>query len=110
MLRRQVIRPLRKPLIVFTPKSLLRLPAATSSLDELAQGRFQRILADPNAPPADRVDRDGRADPAPAGPGALSSLPPVGAGEHEPATTRFVRIEDGTLESGHHARDTAPGP
>ncbi|MEM1178032.1 MAG: 2-oxoglutarate dehydrogenase E1 component [Acidobacteriota bacterium] len=45
-LRRQVLRPLRKPLVVMSPKSLLRLPAATSSLDELATGRFERLIGD----------------------------------------------------------------
>ncbi len=44
MIRRQVVRPLRKPLIVFTPKSLLRHKLATSSLQELAQGQFQLII------------------------------------------------------------------
>ena len=39
VLRRQVIRPWRKPLVVFTPKSLLRHPEAVSTLDELAHGR-----------------------------------------------------------------------
>ncbi|HSC89007.1 MAG TPA: 2-oxoglutarate dehydrogenase E1 component, partial [Polyangiaceae bacterium] len=46
LLRRQVLRPWRKPLVVFTPKSLLRLPEAVSSLDELANGSFQRIIGD----------------------------------------------------------------
>jgi 2-oxoglutarate dehydrogenase E1 component len=46
LLRRQVVRKWRKPLIVLTPKSLLRLPAATSPIEELATGRFQRILGD----------------------------------------------------------------
>ncbi len=46
LLRRQVVRPWRKPLVVMTPKSLLRLPAATSSLDELASGRFQRLIGE----------------------------------------------------------------
>lgn len=46
LLRRQVHRKWRKPLVVLTPKSLLRLPAATSALAELATGRFQRILPD----------------------------------------------------------------
>jgi 2-oxoglutarate dehydrogenase E1 component len=49
LMRRQVIRPTRKPLIVMTPKSLLRLPAAASSIDELATGKFQRVIADPTA-------------------------------------------------------------
>jgi 2-oxoglutarate dehydrogenase E1 component len=52
LLRMQVIRAVRKPLVVMTPKSLLRLPAATSSLDELASGRFHRVLADHEADPA----------------------------------------------------------
>ncbi|MEI6235690.1 MAG: 2-oxoglutarate dehydrogenase E1 component [Planctomycetota bacterium] len=45
-LRRQVLRNWRKPLIVMTPKSLLRHPLAVSTLDELADGKFQRIIAD----------------------------------------------------------------
>jgi 2-oxoglutarate dehydrogenase E1 component len=49
-LRRQVIRPWRKPLVVMTPKSLLRHPQVISSLQECEQGRFQRILPDPRNP------------------------------------------------------------
>jgi 2-oxoglutarate dehydrogenase E1 component len=45
-LRRQVLRPWRKPLIVLTPKSLLRLPEATSTLEECAEGHFRKILPD----------------------------------------------------------------
>src|SRR3989454_3858509 len=45
-LRRQVLRRWRKPLVVFTPKSLLRHPRVVSSLDDLANGRFERILPD----------------------------------------------------------------
>jgi 2-oxoglutarate dehydrogenase E1 component len=56
MLRTQVIRTLRKPLVVMTPKSLLRLPAATSTLDELATGKFHRVLPDGLADP-DKVTR-----------------------------------------------------
>jgi len=41
MLRRQILRPTRKPLIVMSPKSLLRHPLAVSSLEELANGVFQ---------------------------------------------------------------------
>jgi 2-oxoglutarate dehydrogenase E1 component len=44
LLRRQVVRPYRKPLVVFTPKSLLRNPEASSSLEELANGRFQLMI------------------------------------------------------------------
>ena len=46
LLRRQVVRPWRKPLFVLTPKSLLRHPACVSTMDDLAVGRFQRILPD----------------------------------------------------------------
>lgn len=46
LLRRQAIRPLRKPLIVMTPKSLLRHKEAVSSLDELTQGCFQTVIGD----------------------------------------------------------------
>ena len=50
-LRRQVLRPIRKPLVLATPKSLLRHRQSVSSLDDLAQGRFQPVLADPGADP-----------------------------------------------------------
>ena len=46
LLRRQMKRDYRKPLIVFTPKSLLRHPLATSSLEEFAEGKFQEIIDD----------------------------------------------------------------
>ncbi|MEW9796798.1 2-oxoglutarate dehydrogenase E1 component [Alteromonas sp. CYL-A6] len=46
MLRRQVIRPMRKPLIVMSPKSLLRHPLATSSLEELAEGKFHNVIGE----------------------------------------------------------------
>ena len=50
VLRRQVHRPLRKPLIVFTPKSLLRHPACVSAMPEFATGtRFHEILDDSSA-------------------------------------------------------------
>ena len=50
LLRRQVKNPLKKPLIVFTPKGLLRHPACVSPLEQLTDGFFQEILDDP-APP-----------------------------------------------------------
>jgi 2-oxoglutarate dehydrogenase E1 component len=53
LLRRQVLRPWRKPLVVMSPKSLLRHPAATSMLTELSSGRFNAILGDESLPPAD---------------------------------------------------------
>ena len=48
LLRRQVIRKWRKPLVVLTPKSLLRHPEVVSPRSEIAGGEFQRILTDPN--------------------------------------------------------------
>lgn len=44
MMRRQTVRPLRRPLIVMTPKSLLRHPLAVSSLEELSDGVFHNII------------------------------------------------------------------
>lgn len=44
MLRRQVIRPLRKPLVVMSPKSLLRHKQAISTLEELCEGSFQTVI------------------------------------------------------------------
>ncbi len=49
LLRRQVRRPYRKPLICFTPKSLLRHPDSTSSLADLAHGRFQAVFGEADA-------------------------------------------------------------
>uniref|UniRef100_A0A8C2AMZ1 oxoglutarate dehydrogenase (succinyl-transferring) n=1 Tax=Cyprinus carpio TaxID=7962 RepID=A0A8C2AMZ1_CYPCA len=47
VLRRQILLPFRKPLIIFTPKSLLRLPEARSSFDEMITGtKFLRIIPD----------------------------------------------------------------
>ena len=46
ILRRQMKRDFRKPLIVFTPKSLLRHPKATSSINELANGKFEEVIDD----------------------------------------------------------------
>jgi 2-oxoglutarate dehydrogenase E1 component len=49
MLRRQAVRNLRKPLIVMTPKSLLRHKDAVSTLEELSQGRFETVIGDQDA-------------------------------------------------------------
>jgi 2-oxoglutarate dehydrogenase E1 component len=46
LLRRQLKRDFRKPLVVFSPKALLRHPAAVSSLDEMAKGSFQEVIDD----------------------------------------------------------------
>jgi 2-oxoglutarate dehydrogenase complex dehydrogenase (E1) component-like enzyme len=49
LLRRQALDPTARPLIVMTPKGLLRLKGASSSLEELAEGRFRPVLDDPAA-------------------------------------------------------------
>jgi 2-oxoglutarate dehydrogenase E1 component len=56
LLRLQGREPVEKPLVVFTPKSLLRHPRCVSSLAELAEGRFEPVLVDPGADPG-RVRR-----------------------------------------------------
>ena len=48
VLRRQVLRDLRVPLIIFTPKSLLRHPKCTSSLEEFEKGSFHEVIDDNN--------------------------------------------------------------
>lgn len=50
LLRRQALRPLHKPLVVFTPKGLLRYTPAFSRLEEFVQSSFQEILDDPTHP------------------------------------------------------------
>jgi 2-oxoglutarate dehydrogenase E1 component len=57
MLRRQMLRPLRKPLIVMTPKSLLRHELSVSSLDDLRNGGFERVIDEIDALPAEQVER-----------------------------------------------------
>ncbi|GAB47050.1 multifunctional oxoglutarate decarboxylase/oxoglutarate dehydrogenase thiamine pyrophosphate-binding subunit/dihydrolipoyllysine-residue succinyltransferase subunit [Mobilicoccus pelagius] len=57
LLRRQAYARPRKPLIVFTPKQLLRLKAATSSVEDFTTGTFQPVLADHTNPSPDKVDR-----------------------------------------------------
>jgi 2-oxoglutarate dehydrogenase E1 component len=57
LLRRQAYRRPRRPLIVFTPKSMLRLKAATSAVQEFTSGSFQKVLPDPAALPAETVTR-----------------------------------------------------
>lgn len=55
--RRQALRNWRKPLIVMTPKSLLRHPKAVSTLDDLATRAFQRLLPDSLQAPSEKIRR-----------------------------------------------------
>ena len=57
LLRRQMVRKQRKPLVVMTPKSLLRNPSASCSLDELANGTFQTIIGETEKLEAKKVTR-----------------------------------------------------
>ena len=56
-LRRQAVRPIRKPLIVMSPKSLLRHKLATSQLEELANGKFETVLPEMDQQNLDNVTR-----------------------------------------------------
>jgi 2-oxoglutarate dehydrogenase E1 component len=51
VLRRQMHRPFRKPLVIFTPKSLLRHPRCTSPLPEFTKDGFREVIDDPSADP-----------------------------------------------------------
>ncbi|MFQ5600422.1 MAG: 2-oxoglutarate dehydrogenase E1 component [Candidatus Krumholzibacteriia bacterium] len=55
LLRRQALRSWRKPLVVLTPKGMLRAPAAGSKRDEFTAGRFRPVLDDPQCPDAKRI-------------------------------------------------------
>src|SRR5262249_37019999 len=55
MLRRQARRPWRKPLVVFTPKSMLRHPDASSSIEEFAHPRFLQVVPDKEVTDARRI-------------------------------------------------------
>ncbi|NNE99030.1 MAG: 2-oxoglutarate dehydrogenase E1 component, partial [Pyrinomonadaceae bacterium] len=57
MLRRQVIQEIVRPLIVMTPKSLLRLPAASSTVEDLCNGGFQPLIADASIGDNSKVKR-----------------------------------------------------
>ncbi|MDO5693138.1 MAG: 2-oxoglutarate dehydrogenase E1 component [Pseudomonadota bacterium] len=57
LLRRQMVRPLRKPLIIMTPKSLLRNKDATSPVSEFTKGGFQTVIGDRGELAADKVKR-----------------------------------------------------
>ena len=57
LLRRQVIRPLRKPLVVLTPKSLLRHKLAVSTLEDLAEGSFQTVIPEVDSIDPAKVER-----------------------------------------------------
>jgi 2-oxoglutarate dehydrogenase E1 component len=57
LLRRQMRQPASKPLVIFTPKSLLRFPASFSPLEDLTRGAFRTVLDDPGIADRSLVSR-----------------------------------------------------
>jgi len=57
LLRRQMIRPFRKPLVIMTPKSLLRNRDAASSLEELSRGEFKTVIGDSSIQDSEKTKR-----------------------------------------------------
>ena len=57
LLRRQAKDPVRRPMVLMQPKSMLRLPAAASKLEDLTQGGFRRVIDDPGVQRRDEVTR-----------------------------------------------------
>ncbi|TMM46290.1 2-oxoglutarate dehydrogenase E1 component [Colwellia ponticola] len=57
MLRRQVVRPMRRPLVVMSPKSLLRHPLAVSSLEEMSTGEFYSVIGEVDELDSKAVER-----------------------------------------------------
>ena len=57
LLRRQLHRPIRKPLVVFTPKSLLRYPKCVSSIEDFTTGGFQEVIDDPLVKDKSKVEK-----------------------------------------------------
>ena len=57
LLRQQAYQRPRKPLVVFTPKAMLRLRGATSSVEDFTNGKFQRVITDPEVAPSSSVSR-----------------------------------------------------
>ncbi len=105
LLRRQVIRRWRKPLIVMTPKSLLRRREAGSPLDHLTHGSWQRILADPDTASAEATqvllcsgkvafDLLARRDPAKQAVLRFEQLYPLAEREIESALARHPKADE----------------
>jgi 2-oxoglutarate dehydrogenase E1 component len=57
LLRRQMIRPYRKPLVIISPKSLLRHKESVSSLEELTEGEYQALIPDPEIANPEKIKR-----------------------------------------------------
>jgi len=57
LLRQQMVRNLRMPLVVLTPKSLLRHRLSTSTLEDLSEGAFQFVIDEPEETESDRIER-----------------------------------------------------
>jgi 2-oxoglutarate dehydrogenase E1 component len=95
VLRRQVRRSVRRPLVILTPKSLLRARPARSPVDELVTGRFREVLDDP-------AFADGGAQP-PSGQGGPDGSD--GRGAQHPGARRHDNVQRVILASGKVAYD-----
>jgi 2-oxoglutarate dehydrogenase E1 component len=86
LLRRQVLQPAMKPLVLFTPKRYLRAREAYSSVEELTGGAFQEVIDDPEADP-DKVRRLVLAS------GKMALDLGIARAERQVATAAVVRVE-----------------
>ena len=130
VLRRQMAFPFRKPLVLFTPKSLLRDPRCVSTVDELTEGRFREVIEPEGADPGrtrallfctgkiyyqleEARRKEGRGDVAvarieqlhPLDPGALARV----AGRFPKAGLRWVQEEPANMGAWSHLRDRLGG-
>jgi len=110
LLRRQALAAARRPLVVMTPKSLLRHPRATSTVGELVEGRFRPVVPDPvNEGREDEVTRlilcsgkfyydlltaEGRSDRTDLSVGRVEELYPFPAGDLEALLARYPNLEE----------------
>ena len=107
ILRRQICLPFRKPLVVFTPKSLLRHPECKSSFDDLLQGtEFQRMILD-KGPASQNPASIQKVPSSPFNYSAVQSIIeliftlPLSNYGHYHKFTKFLNLKD-TLTSGHN--------
>lgn len=90
LLRRQVKWPFRKPLVVFTPKKLLRHPMAVSSMEIMAKSSFQKVVDDPRHAGA---DESSQVDTVMLCTGKIYYDILEGMGEEPASNLAFVRLE-----------------
>ena len=77
LLRRHALDGVHRPLIVFTPKSMLRNKAAVSDIKDFTEPKFRSVLEEPTYEDGDRRPRQGHADPAVPAASSTTSWPPA---------------------------------